>query len=56
MTKEYQEHLKESTASAVKECVENDVKFKADPHYRPQCMDPHVKINETHVFLMNHFF
>ena len=33
MTKEYQEYLKENTVSALKECVENAFKFKADPHY-----------------------
>lgn len=55
MTKEYQEYLKVSTASALKECVENAFKFKADPQYRPQGVNPCIEINETHIFLMNHF-
>ena len=30
------------------------LKLTHTTHYRPQGMNPHVKINETHVFLMNH--
>lgn len=55
MTKEYQKYLKESTVSALKECVEDAFKFKADPQYRPQGMNPYVKVNETCIYLMNHF-
>lgn len=55
MTEEYQKYLKESTASALKECVENAFKFKADPQYRPQGMNPCIEINNTRVSLVNHF-
>ena len=54
MTKEYQKYLKESTVSALKECVEDAFKFKADPDYRSQGMNPYIEINNTRVYLMNH--
>jgi len=52
MTKKY---LKENTIDALKECVENAFKFNADPQYRPRGMNPYIKINETCIYLMNHF-
>lgn len=55
MTEEYKKYLKESTVSALKECVENAFKFKADPQYKLQGMNPYIEINNTRVLLVNHF-
>jgi hypothetical protein len=54
LTKEHQEYLKENIVDALKECVEDAFKFKADPQYRPQGMNPFIEINKTCIYLMNH--